>query len=81
MVFAEGIFKGETLVIHPPESKLSNHLSVPLFPPKDNPVDIHIKVNFHFSSSFKHLHFITCSLDEVTTHTGLGKTRNKKTML
>lgn len=44
MVFAEGIFKGETLVVHPPDARLSNNLSVPLYPPKDTPVDIHIKV-------------------------------------
>lgn len=44
IVFAEGIFKGETQVIHPPSSKLSSELSVPLFPPKDRPIDIHIKV-------------------------------------
>lgn len=54
IVFAEGIFKGETHVVHPPTSKLSPHLSVPLYPPKDRPVDIHIKVSiltkyYHFT--------------------------------
>lgn len=43
-MFAEGIFKGETHVVHPKVSKLKNELSVPLYPPKDSPVDIHIKV-------------------------------------
>lgn len=47
MVFAEGIFKGETLVIHPQDQQLGNHAVVPLQPPKDIPVDIHIKVNSH----------------------------------
>lgn len=44
IIFAEGIFKGETHVVHPPTSKLSSELSIPLTLPKDNPVDIHIKV-------------------------------------
>lgn len=45
IVFAEGIFKGETHVVHPLTSKLRNELAVPLYPPKDSPVDIHVKVN------------------------------------
>lgn len=51
IVFGEGIFTGETLVVHPPSSKLNTHLAVPLFPPKDNPVDIHMKILVGFSNS------------------------------
>lgn len=66
IIFAEGIFKGETHVVHPPTSKLSSELSIPLTLPKDNPVDIHIKVsknvNCRFFSTYKELltqnHFV-----------------------
>ncbi|KAK9738481.1 Ciliary BBSome complex subunit 2, N-terminal [Popillia japonica] len=51
IVFGEGIFTGETLVVHPPSSKLNTHLAVPLFPPKDNPVDIHMKILVGFPNS------------------------------
>ncbi|XP_017768164.1 PREDICTED: Bardet-Biedl syndrome 2 protein-like [Nicrophorus vespilloides] len=51
IVFAEGIFKGETHVVHPQQSKLSTELSVQLYPPKDNPVDIHIKALVGYSGS------------------------------
>lgn len=44
IVFAEGIFKGETRVEHPPQSKLTSEVRVPVCPPKDRPIDIHIKV-------------------------------------
>jgi Bardet-Biedl syndrome 2 protein len=44
MVFAEGIFEGETHVLHPKESEVSSRLDVALYPPRDVPVDIHIKV-------------------------------------
>jgi Bardet-Biedl syndrome 2 protein len=44
VIFAEGIFKGETHVVHPPQSKLSSDILIPLFIPRDTPVDIHIKV-------------------------------------
>nr|CAD7258626.1 unnamed protein product [Timema shepardi] len=43
LVFAEGIFKGETHVIHPKDSEVSSKLNVALFPQKDVPIDIHIK--------------------------------------
>jgi Bardet-Biedl syndrome 2 protein len=44
MVFAEGIFEGETHVLHPKESEVTSRLDVALYPPRDVPVDIHIKV-------------------------------------
>jgi len=43
MIFAEGIFNGESHVIHPPANSVSNQLTVPIFPPKDVPVDLHVK--------------------------------------
>lgn len=45
-IFAEGIFEGETLVIHP-STEISSVLEVALFPPKDAPLDIHIRVGKH----------------------------------
>jgi Bardet-Biedl syndrome 2 protein len=43
MIFAEGIFDGECHVVHPTQSNLSNNLQVSIFPPRDYPVDLHIK--------------------------------------
>ncbi|BES93022.1 Bardet-Biedl syndrome 2 protein homolog [Nesidiocoris tenuis] len=42
-VFAEGIFQGETYVVHPRIDQVSDSLSIPLKPPKDTPLDIHIR--------------------------------------
>jgi len=44
MVFAEGIFEGETHILHPKPSEVTSQLDVALYPPRDVPVDIHIKV-------------------------------------
>lgn len=43
MIFAEGVFEGESHVVHPPQQSLKSSLQVPVFPPKDIPVDLHIK--------------------------------------
>lgn len=43
-VFAEGIFEGETLVMHPRSDQVQSSLTVPLAPPKDTALDIHIRV-------------------------------------
>ena len=43
MIFAEGVFEGESHVVHPPQQNLKSSLQVPVFPPKDVPVDLHIK--------------------------------------
>ncbi|CAB0007558.1 unnamed protein product [Nesidiocoris tenuis] len=43
-VFAEGIFQGETYVVHPRIDQVSDSLSIPLKPPKDTPLDIHIRL-------------------------------------
>ncbi|XP_058788699.1 Bardet-Biedl syndrome 2 protein homolog [Phymastichus coffea] len=41
MVFAEGIFEGESLVTHPP--KPQGELEIPLYFPRNGPIDIHVK--------------------------------------
>ncbi|KAG7468698.1 hypothetical protein MATL_G00145570 [Megalops atlanticus] len=43
LIFAEGIFEGESHVVHPSSQNLSGCIRVPIIPPKDIPVDLHIK--------------------------------------
>ncbi|XP_028665213.1 Bardet-Biedl syndrome 2 protein homolog [Erpetoichthys calabaricus] len=43
LIFAEGIFEGESHVVHPSVQNLSGCIRVPIIPPKDIPVDLHIK--------------------------------------
>ncbi|XP_043121076.1 Bardet-Biedl syndrome 2 protein homolog [Puntigrus tetrazona] len=43
LIFAEGIFEGESHVVHPSSQNLSGCVRVPIIPPKDIPVDLHIK--------------------------------------
>ena len=43
LIFAEGIFEGESHVVHPSVQNLSGSVRVPIVPPKDIPVDLHIK--------------------------------------
>lgn len=43
LIFAEGIFEGESHVVHPSAHNLSGCVRVPIVPPKDVPVDLHIK--------------------------------------
>ncbi|GFG30618.1 hypothetical protein Cfor_05179 [Coptotermes formosanus] len=52
MVFAEGIFEGETHVLHPKPSEVSSRLDVALYPPRDVPVDIHIKIAMWINQNF-----------------------------
>ncbi|XP_050424888.1 Bardet-Biedl syndrome 2 protein homolog isoform X2 [Adelges cooleyi] len=42
-VFAEGIFDDETHVVHPKKENVSSKIKISLFPPKDIPLDIHIR--------------------------------------
>lgn len=44
-IFSEGIFDGETLVVHPKLAQVSNSLKVALISPKNIPYDIHIRVS------------------------------------
>lgn len=54
VVFAEGIFKHESIVIYPHDDLVSNNISVELCPPKDMPIDLHVKtlVGYRASSHF-----------------------------
>lgn len=47
IIFAEGVFKDESHVIHPDISKLSSEMFVPLYLPRDAPVDVHLKVRIY----------------------------------
>ncbi|XP_059569638.1 Bardet-Biedl syndrome 2 protein isoform X3 [Alligator mississippiensis] len=51
LIFAEGIFEGESHVVHPNLQNLLGHIRVPLTPPKDVPVDLHIKAFVGYRSS------------------------------
>ncbi|XP_075981126.1 BBSome complex member BBS2-like [Anticarsia gemmatalis] len=52
LVLAEGIFEsGETFARHPPPSQLRSLLHVPLKPPRDVPVDVHIKALIGYPDS------------------------------
>ncbi|CAG9764410.1 unnamed protein product [Ceutorhynchus assimilis] len=53
IIFAEGIFKDESHVIHPETSKLSSDMLIPLYLPRDNPVDIHLKALIGYPSSIQ----------------------------
>ncbi|XP_003228629.2 Bardet-Biedl syndrome 2 protein [Anolis carolinensis] len=54
LIFAEGIFEGESHVIHPSLQNLSSCIKVPLTPPKDVPVELNIKafVGYRNSTQF-----------------------------
>ena len=43
LIFAEGIFLGESHVVHPSIHSLSSSIRIPVTPPKDVPVDLHLK--------------------------------------
>ncbi|XP_030766651.1 Bardet-Biedl syndrome 2 protein homolog [Sitophilus oryzae] len=63
IIFAEGIFKGESHVVHPETSKLSSDMSIPLYLPRDNAVDIHIKALIGYPNSVQfHVFEITKQL-------------------
>ncbi|XP_042890069.1 Bardet-Biedl syndrome 2 protein homolog [Penaeus japonicus] len=55
IIFAEGIFEGESHVFHPRENSLTSNIRVPLYPPKDVPVDLHIKAMVGYKGSL-HYH-------------------------
>ncbi|XP_053742013.1 Bardet-Biedl syndrome 2 protein homolog [Synchiropus splendidus] len=63
LIFAEGIFEGESHVVHPSVRNLSGCIRVPITPPKDIPVDLHVKafVGGRTSSQF-HVFEITRQL-------------------
>lgn len=75
IIFAEGLFDGESHVVHPPSTALSNKIKVPLLPEKDTPIDINIKafigkpnsIQFHVFEASRPLHrfslYIPCPLE------------------
>ncbi|GAB0088836.1 Bardet-Biedl syndrome 2 protein homolog [Sergentomyia squamirostris] len=50
IIFAEGLFSGETLIVHPHKVNVSK-LSIPVKAPKDIQYDIHIKALIGFANS------------------------------
>ncbi|XP_023939946.2 Bardet-Biedl syndrome 2 protein homolog [Bicyclus anynana] len=71
MVLAEGIFEsGETLARHPHSNQLKSILYIPLKPPRDVPVDVHIKalVGYPDSEQF-HIFEITKQLPRFSMYT------------
>lgn len=50
-IFAEGIFVGESHVVHPSIHNVSNSISIPVAPPKDVPVDLHLKLFVAYRNS------------------------------
>ncbi|XP_063830957.1 Bardet-Biedl syndrome 2 protein homolog [Ostrinia nubilalis] len=71
LVLAEGIFEtGETLARHPPASQLRSMLQMPLKPPRDVPVDVHIKalVGYPDSEQF-HIFELTKQLPRFSMYT------------
>ncbi|CAH2984450.1 unnamed protein product [Chilo suppressalis] len=71
LVLAEGIFEtGETLARHPAPSQLRSILQIPLKPPRDVPVDVHIKalVGYPDSEQF-HIFELTKQLPRFSMYT------------
>ncbi|XP_078526816.1 BBSome complex member BBS2 [Lissotriton helveticus] len=74
LIFAEGIFEGESHVVHPNVQNLSGRIRVPITPPKDVPVDLHIKafVGYRSSTQF-HVFELTRQLPRFSMY-ALGST-------
>uniref|UniRef100_A0A8C9HJK1 Bardet-Biedl syndrome 2 protein homolog n=1 Tax=Piliocolobus tephrosceles TaxID=591936 RepID=A0A8C9HJK1_9PRIM len=51
LIFAEGIFTGESHVVHPSIHNLSSSICIPIVAPKDVPVDLHLKAFVGYRSS------------------------------
>ncbi|KAK3738831.1 hypothetical protein QZH41_011043 [Actinostola sp. cb2023] len=69
MIFAEGVFEGESHVVHPLPQHTKSTLHVPIYPPKDVPVDLHIKAFVgHKSSTQYHVFELTRQLPRFTLY-------------
>ena len=55
VIFAEGIFSGESFVVHPNEQEVESAVKVSLRPDKDLPVDLHFKTVVGYKGSY-HYH-------------------------
>ncbi|CAG5131089.1 unnamed protein product, partial [Candidula unifasciata] len=73
IIFAEGIFDGESHVVHPNGQTLGSSLKVPIIPPKDIPVDLHIKslIGQRSSSQF-HVFELTRQLPRFSLYTQIS---------
>ncbi|KAJ6666204.1 hypothetical protein lerEdw1_001109 [Lerista edwardsae] len=70
LIFAEGIFDGESHVAHPSLQNLSSIIKVPLTPPQDVPVDLHIKAFVGYKSSMQfHVFELTRQLPRFSMYT------------
>ncbi|XP_052802145.1 Bardet-Biedl syndrome 2 protein homolog [Mya arenaria] len=70
LIFAEGIFDGESHVVHPSPSGLSNTVKVNIVPPKDVPVDLHIKAFIGYKSCTQfHVFELTRQLPRFSMYT------------
>lgn len=54
VIFAEGIFNGESFVVHPNDRDVSQSISVTLAPEKDLPIDLHAKVIVGYVNSLQY---------------------------
>ena len=69
MVFGEGIFEGESYVAHPRPSALASDLTIPIIPPRDIPIDLHLKALVgHRTSSQFHVFELTRQLPRFTLY-------------
>ncbi|KAH0501632.1 Bardet-Biedl syndrome 2 protein-like protein [Microtus ochrogaster] len=69
LIFAEGIFVGESHVVHPSIHNLSSSICIPITPPKDVPVDLHLKVFVGYRSSTQfHVFELTRQLPRFTMY-------------
>ncbi|XP_012588666.1 PREDICTED: Bardet-Biedl syndrome 2 protein isoform X2 [Condylura cristata] len=69
LIFAEGIFLGESHVVHPSIHNLSSSIRIPVSPPKDVPVDLHLKVFVGYRSSTQfHVFELTRQLPRFSTY-------------
>ncbi|XP_015276879.1 PREDICTED: Bardet-Biedl syndrome 2 protein isoform X1 [Gekko japonicus] len=70
LIFAEGIFEGESHVVHPNLQNVSSRIKVPLTPPKDVPVDLHIKAFVGYKNSMQfHVFELTRQLPRFAMYT------------
>ncbi|CAN8010788.1 unnamed protein product, partial [Ixodes pacificus] len=79
MLFAEGIFSGESFVHHPKDDAVTSEASIPLFPTKDQAVDLHLKV-FVGQKNSKHFHVFEVSrqLPKFAMYLLVDEARTKK---
>ncbi|KAI1285192.1 Bardet-Biedl syndrome 2 protein [Halotydeus destructor] len=74
IVFAEGIFSGESFVVHPSDMDIEQLVTIPFRPPKDIPVDLHIKALVGYKGSHHyHVFEMTRRLPKFSMYTCLSQ--------